>query len=59
VFAAAVALDASLIAWVAQNYDTTQPVIRNIAWVVAAFLTCLVMYVSHDVNRLLNELEEL
>ena len=59
VFAAAVALDASLIAWLAQNYDTTQPVIAKIAGVFAACLTFLGVYVNRVAYRRLKELEDL
>jgi hypothetical protein len=58
VFAAAIALDASLIAWIAQNYGTAQPVIGNIAVFVAALLTFFLVYVNRLAYRRLDELEE-
>jgi hypothetical protein len=58
-FGAAVALDASLIAWLAQNYDTTQPVIASIAGILAAFFTFVVVYVNDLAYHRLRELEKL
>ena len=58
VFAVAVALDASLIAWFAQNYDTAGPVILVSALATASLLSLVVLYVSRVVYRRLKELED-
>ena len=59
VFGAAVALDASLIAWVAQNYGAAHPVIGNGALLMAGVLSFFVVYVNRLAYQRLEELEEL
>lgn len=58
VFAAAVALDASLSAWLAQNYETAHPVMLAAGLGAALVLTVIVAYANHIAYRRLNELEE-
>jgi drug/metabolite transporter (DMT)-like permease len=57
-FAIAVALDASLVAWLAQNYDTARPVILLAGLVAALALAVTVVYVSRLTYRRLKELED-
>lgn len=58
VFAIAAALDASLSAWLAQNYDTAQAVILAAGLVAALALTALVLYVNRIAYQRLKELED-
>ena len=58
VFAVTVALDASLVAWLAQNYDTARPVIVATSFVAALVLAVVVVYVNRLAYRRLKELED-
>lgn len=58
VFAVTVALDASLVAWLAQNYDTARPVIVATGFVAALVLAFVVVYVNRLAYRRLKELED-
>ena len=57
-FAVTVALDASLVAWLAQNYETAQTVIVTIGFVVALVLGFIVVHVNRLAYRRLKELED-
>ena len=57
-FAMAVALDASLIAWLSQNYDKAPPVIVGSGLLAALALAVFVVYVSRLTYRRLKELED-
>jgi hypothetical protein len=57
-FAIAVALDASLVAWLAQNYETARAVVLLAGLVAALALAATVVYVSRLAYRLLKELED-
>lgn len=58
VFAVCVALDASLVAWLAQNYDTARPLIVATGFVAALVLAVVVAYVNRVAYRRLKELED-
>ena len=58
VFAVCVALDASLVAWLAQNYEAASPVLVVAASGAALVLAGLVVYVNGRVRRRLEELED-
>ena len=58
VFAVCVALDASLVAWLAQNYATATPVLVATGCVASVLLALLVVFVNHRAYRRLEELED-
>lgn len=58
VFAVCVALDASLVAWLSQNYDTAPPVIVATGFVAALVLAVVVVYVNRRAYRCIEELED-
>ena len=58
VFAVTVAVDASLVAWLAQNYDRASPVIVATGFVAALVLAFVVVYVNRLAYRRLKELED-
>jgi hypothetical protein len=51
-------LDASLVAWLSQNYDTAPPVIVATGFVAALVLAVVVVYVNRRAYRCIEELEE-
>ena len=57
VFAVCVALDASLVAWLAQNYDSAPPVIVATGFAAALVLAVVVVYVNRRAYRCIEELE--
>jgi uncharacterized membrane protein len=58
VFAVCVALDASLVAWLAQNYDTGHSLIVTTGFVAALVLAVVVAYVNRLAYRRLKDLED-
>ncbi|MGH6793002.1 MAG: hypothetical protein ACRECF_09740 [Methyloceanibacter sp.] len=58
VFAVSVALDASLVAWLAQNFDTTSRFLLVTGVVAAVVLAVVVAYVNRLAYRRLKELED-
>ncbi|MBM3357361.1 MAG: hypothetical protein FJY54_06500 [Betaproteobacteria bacterium] len=58
VFAVCVALDASLVAWLAQNYDTAHPLIVAAGFAAALVLAVVLAYVNRLAYRRLKELED-
>jgi uncharacterized membrane protein len=58
VFAVSVALDASLVAWLAQNFDTTSRPLFVAGVVAAVVLAVVVAYVNRLAYRRLKELED-
>jgi hypothetical protein len=58
VFAIAIALDASLAAWLVQNYDTARPVIVAVGFGAALVLAVIVVYVNRVAYRCLKDLED-
>ena len=58
VFAVCVALDASLVAWLAQNYDTAHSLIVTAGFVAALVLAVVVAYVNRLAYRRLKDLED-
>lgn len=58
VFAVCVALDASLVAWLAQNYDSVSPVIVGTGFIAAIVLAIVVIYVNRRAYRRIEELED-
>ena len=57
-FAVAVALDASLVAWLAQNYETASPVIVGAAMVAALVIAGIVVIINNRAYRRIEELED-
>jgi uncharacterized membrane protein len=58
VFAVSVALDASLVAWLAQNFDTTSRFLFVAGVVAAVVFAVVVAYVNRLAYRRLKELED-
>ena len=58
-FGISVALDASLIAWLAQNYETARPVIVFVAAVAALGIGLAVILINRRAFRRMDELEDL
>ena len=58
VFAVCVALDASLVAWLAQNYAAANPVLVATGCVASVLLAVLVVFVNRRAYRRLEELED-
>jgi len=54
-----VVLDASLIAWLAQNYETASPVMAGAGLVAALALAVIIVLVNRRAYRRLDELENL
>jgi hypothetical protein len=59
VFAVFIAIDVSLVAWVAQNYNATNGVLVVVAIVAVAVLTAVVVWVNRLAYRKIRELENL
>lgn len=57
IFAVSVALDASLVAWLAQNYDVQRLVIVSTGFAAALVLAGVVVYVNRRAYRCIEELE--
>lgn len=57
-FAVSVALDASLVAWLAQNFDTTSRFLFVAGVVAAVVLAVVVAYVNRLAYRRLKDLED-
>ena len=57
-FGIAVALNASLIAWLAQNYETAKPMIVTAAVIVAIVLSGVILFVIRRAYRLIEKLED-
>ena len=57
-FAVTVALDASLVAWLAQNYTAAPVVIVAAGFVAAWVLAFAVVYVTRRAHRLFKDLED-
>jgi drug/metabolite transporter (DMT)-like permease len=58
-FAIAAALDASLVAWLAQNYATASPIIVGAALVAALVIAGVVVIINRRAYRRIEELENL
>ena len=56
-FAIAVALDASLVAWLAQNHATASPIIVGAALVAALVIAGVVVIINRRAYRRIEELE--
>ena len=59
VFAVFVAIDVSLVAWVAQNYNVANGVLIIVAIVAVAVLTAVIVWVNRVAYRKIRELENL
>ncbi len=59
VFAVAVALDASLVAWLAQNYETASRVMMAAGLIAALALAAIVVLVNRRAYFRLEDLEDL
>jgi len=57
-FGVAVAVDASLVAWVAQNYATARPVVIIAAVVAAIVIATAVVLINRRAFRRIEELED-
>lgn len=58
VFAVCVALDASLVAWLAQNYATAEPVLVTTGCIASILLALLVVFVNRRAYCRFKELED-
>ena len=58
VFTVCVALDASMVAWLAQNYATANPVLVAVDSLASVLLAFIVVFVNRRTYRRLEELEE-
>lgn len=58
-FGLAVALDASLVAWLAQNYMTARPIVIIAAVVAAIVIAIAVVFINRRAFRRIEELEDL
>jgi uncharacterized membrane protein YcjF (UPF0283 family) len=56
-FGIAVALDASLVAWLAQNYATANPVIVVAGLIAALIIAVIVVIINHRAYKRIEELE--
>lgn len=56
-FAIAVALDASLVAWLAQNYASAKPAVIAAAVIAAVVLAAAIVLINRRAYRRINELE--
>lgn len=59
VFAIFVAIDASLVAWIAQNFDTADGILLVIAILAVATITAIVVWVNRLAYRRIRELENI
>ena len=58
-FGIAVAVDASLVAWLAQNYDTAKPVVTFAAAICSVVIAAAVVVINRRAFRRIEELENL
>jgi len=58
-FGLAVVLDASLVAWLAQNYMTARPIVIIAAVVAAIVIAIAVVFINRRAFRRIEELEDL
>ncbi|MCB1948681.1 hypothetical protein [Nitrosomonas sp.] len=58
VFAVCVALDASLVAWLAQNYASANPVLVITGCIASVLIALLIVYVNRRAYRRFEELED-
>ena len=58
IFAVCVALDASLVAWLAQNYATANPVLVITGCIASVLIALLIVYVNRRAYRRFEELED-
>jgi hypothetical protein len=59
VFAVSIALDTSLVAWLAQNYATANPVIVTAGFLAALTLAGVIVLVNRRAYSCIDKLEEL
>jgi hypothetical protein len=59
VYAILVAIDVSLIAWFAQHYDTADLILSVLCWLAIVLASAAIVWVTRQVYRKLDELEEL
>lgn len=59
VFAALIAIDVSLVAWLAQNYGKADSIIMIAGFLATVVVTSAVMWVNHLAYRRLKQLEDL
>ena len=59
VFAILVAIDISLVGWLAQNYDNAPVFLQTVCAVAVVFITGGVIWVNRIAYRKIDELEEL
>ena len=58
IFAVCVALDASLVAWLAQNYASANPVLVITGCIASVLIALLIVYVNRRAYRRFEELED-
>jgi len=58
-FAVAVAIDTSLVAWVAQAHDTARPVLVSMAFIGIVALSATAYWINRSAYRRIRELERL
>ena len=59
VFAILVAIDISLVGWLAQNYDSASVLLQTVCLVAVVVMTAGVVWVNRVAYRKIDELEEL
>ncbi len=59
VFAVSIALDASLVAWLAQNYTTANQIIVAAGFLAALTLAAVIVFVNRRAYSCIDKLEEL
>ena len=59
VFAVLVAIDISLVGWLAQNYDSASVLLQTLCLVAVVVMTAGVVWVNRVAYRKIDELEEL
>jgi len=57
-FGIAVAVDVSLVAWVAQNYETAKPLVIVAATIAAVVVAVVIVLVNRRAFRRIDELED-
>ena len=59
VFAILIATDISLIAWLAQNYGKTNPLLLKVGLAIALLVTLVIVWINKAAYRKIDKLEEL
>ena len=59
IFAILIATDISLIAWLAQNYGKTNPLLLKVGLAIALLVTLVIVWINKAAYRKIDKLEEL